>query len=216
MHWLAVLAAYLIGSLPFGYLVAMVVSREDIRTKGSGNIGATNVARVLGAKWGILVLLLDAIKGLGPVWGLPRLFLDAGDPLFLHVQVACGLATIIGHMFPCYLKFSGGKGVATSLGVIMILSPWATLAAFATFVASILVSRIVSLSSMLASVAFGGVLLWTLRPNPFSSTTWSLAGFSLLIPTLIILRHRSNISRLLKGEEPKFQSKKKTQESKPT
>lgn len=209
MPALAVLLAYLIGSLPFGFIVAWLISKEDIRTKGSGNIGATNVARVLGAKWGILVLVLDAFKGLLPVWGLPRLFYEAGDPNFLHLQVACGVATIVGHMFPCYLKFKGGKGVATSLGVILILSPWATLAAFGVFVVSILVWRIVSLSSMLAAVTFGAVSLWNLGPNPFAPNTWTLAAFSLLIPALILLRHRTNIKRLLKGEEPKFQSKRK-------
>jgi acyl phosphate:glycerol-3-phosphate acyltransferase len=204
----AVLLAYLIGSLPFGYLVAWIVSKEDIRTKGSGNIGATNVARVLGAKWGIMVLVLDAFKGLLPVWGLSRLFYSVDDPNFLHLQVACGLGTIVGHMFPCYLKFRGGKGVATSLGVILILSPWATLGAFGMFVTSILLWQIVSLSSMLAAVWFGAMSLWYLRPNPFSSQTWSLAVFSLLIPALILLRHRTNIKRLLKGEEPKFKSKR--------
>ncbi|HSG68819.1 MAG TPA: glycerol-3-phosphate 1-O-acyltransferase PlsY [Planctomycetaceae bacterium] len=209
MPALAVLLAYLIGSLPFGFIVAWLISKEDIRTKGSGNIGATNVARVLGAKWGILVLVLDAFKGLLPVWGLPRLAYETQDPNFLHLQVACGVATIVGHMFPCYLKFQGGKGVATSLGVILILSPWATLAAFGVFVVSILVWRIVSLSSMLAAVTFGAVSLWTLRPNPFAPDTWTLAAFSLLIPALILLRHRTNIKRLLKGEELKFQSKRK-------
>jgi acyl phosphate:glycerol-3-phosphate acyltransferase len=204
----AVLIAYLIGSLPFGYLVAWVISREDIRTRGSGNIGATNVARVLGAKWGMLVLLLDAIKGLLPVWGAPRLVCEPSDPRFLHLQVACGIATIIGHMFPCYLRFRGGKGVATSLGVILVLSPWATLVAFGVFAASILIWRIVSLSSMLAAIAFGAVSLWNLRPAPFSSENWSLAAFSLFIPALILLRHRANLKRLIKGEEPRFQSKR--------
>ena len=202
------LLAYLIGSLPFGFITGWIVAKDDIRKHGSGNIGATNVGRVLGAKWGLLVLFLDALKGLLPVWGLPRVVFAPDDPAFLHLQVACGLATIMGHMFPCYLKFSGGKGVATALGVVLILGPWATLAAFGAFVVSIMGTRIVSLSSMLSAVVFGAVRIWNLRPEPFSSENWSLAAFSLFIPALIILRHRANIGRLLRGEEKKFVSKK--------
>lgn len=208
MPYLVVLAAYLIGSLPFGFITAKLVSGEDIRVLGSGNIGATNVSRVLGAKWGILVLFLDALKGLLPVWGLPLAVMEPDDSSFLHLRVACGIATIVGHMFPCYLGFKGGKGVATALGVVLILGPWATLAAFLTFAITVVITRYVSLSSILASLAFGGVQLWQLIPNPFAPEVWSMAAFSLFIPALIILRHRANIGRLWRGEEPRFKSKK--------
>jgi len=207
MPYLMVVAAYLIGALPFGFITAKLVSGQDIRTLGSGNIGATNVSRALGGKWGLVVLLLDAFKGLLPVWGLPRLILSIDDPHFQHLTVACGMATIIGHMFPCYLGFKGGKGVATSLGVVLILGPLATLSAFVVFAGTVVWTRYVSLSSILASLAFGAVRIYRLRPQPFSAENWSLVAFSLLIPALIILRHRANIGRLWRGEEPRFKTK---------
>jgi glycerol-3-phosphate acyltransferase PlsY len=211
MPYLVVLAAYLIGSLPFGFITAKLVSGEDIRVLGSGNIGATNVSRVLGAKWGILVLILDALKGLLPVWGLPLTVLNSDDPNFLHLRVACGVATIVGHMFPCYLGFKGGKGVATALGVVLILGPWATLAAFVTFAVVVVCTRYVSLSSISASLAFGGVQLWNIHEEPMAKV-WSLAAFSLFIPALIILRHRANIGRLWRGEELRFKTKQEKRE----
>ena len=212
MSYLIVLLAYLIGALPFGFITAKLVSGQDIRTLGSGNIGATNVSRVLGGKWGLIVLVLDACKGLLPVWGLPLLVMSTDNPNFLHLKVACGMATIVGHMFPCYLGFKGGKGVATSLGVVLMLGPWATLTAFFVFALTVVYYRYVSLSSILASLAFGGMQLYQLRPNPFSAETWSLAAFSLFIPALIILRHRTNIGSLMRGEEPRFKTKKEKQE----
>ncbi len=206
---LCIAAAYFVGSLPFGYLVGRIVSGEDIRKLGSGNIGATNVGRVLGAKWGMFVLVLDAFKGLLPVWGLPRLAMTPDDPDFLHLRVACALATIIGHIFPCWLGFRGGKGVATALGVVVILGPWASLAALVVFVATFALKRIVSLGSILAAVAFAVAQMILLWPEAFSKTTWSLGAFSLFVPALIIVRHRSNLGRLWRGEEPRFESKRR-------
>ena len=205
---LAALAAYLVGSLPFGYLTARLAAGIDIRKAGSGNIGATNVARVLGAKWGALVLVLDLLKGLLPVLLLPYAVLAADHPDFLHVQVGCGLATIVGHMFPCWLGFRGGKGVATALGVILVLAWQATVVAFAMFAVTFVIWRIVSLSSMLAAIAFAAAQTWLLLPAPFASRTWSLAAFSLLVPALILYRHRSNFVRLLRGEEPRFRARR--------
>ena len=203
---IAVLAAvsYLIGSLPFGYLTARWVAGVDIRREGSGNIGATNIARVLGAKWGAAVLVLDCLKGLLPVLLLPRLLLPSDSPALGHAQVATAVGAVLGHMFPLWLGFRGGKGVATSLGVVLVLAPWATLAAFGTFAVVVLATRIVSLGSMTAAVAFGGCELWLLSPRPFSAENWSLAAMSLLVPLLILVRHRSNFVRLLQGREPKF------------
>ena len=198
-------AAYAIGSLPFGYLTAKIVGRKDIRQHGSGNIGATNVGRVLGAKWGALVLLLDCLKGLLPVLLLPRLVCTAEGSQCSHLDVACGVATIVGHMFPCWLGLRGGKGVATALGVVAVLAHWeATLAAIAVFAVCFLAFRIVSLSSMLAAVAFAACQMAMMGPHAFSAERWSLTAFSLAIPVLIIFRHRANVSRLLRGEEPRF------------
>jgi glycerol-3-phosphate acyltransferase PlsY len=200
------LAAYLIGSIPFGYLTARSVAGTDLRQHGSGNIGATNVARVLGAKWGVLVLLLDCLKGLLPVWLLPRL-LTAPDDVVVHVRVACGVAAILGHMYPCWLGFRGGKGVATALGVVIILAHWATLVAGGVFAVSFVAFRIVSLSSMLAAVSFGVYQLVVMWPDLSLPSTWSEAAFSLAVPMLIVYRHRSNLGRLLRGEEQRFRTK---------
>ncbi|VAX41751.1 Acyl-phosphate:glycerol-3-phosphate O-acyltransferase PlsY (EC 2.3.1.n3) [hydrothermal vent metagenome] len=201
--------SYLAGSLPFGLFVAKLVRGIDIRSAGSGNIGATNVGRVLGAKWGIFVLLLDALKGLLPVLFLPMLFLKTDDLLYNHASVLCGLCTILGHMFPIWLRFKGGKGVATALGVLVVLSPYGVLAAIATFFLLFAVFRIVSLSSIFAALAFAGFQMWQLRPHIFSEENWSMGLISLLIPLLIIIRHRSNIVRLLQGKEKRFQSASK-------
>ncbi len=202
---LAILAAaYLAGSIPFGLLIARLFRGIDIRAHGSGNIGATNVSRVLGAKWGIACLILDALKGLLPVWLIPRAFVEPSSPSFQLLSVLAGVATIVGHMFPCWLGFRGGKGVATSLGVVLILGPWGSLAAFTSFVLGMLLSRIVSLSSILAAVAFAITQMVVLQPDAFGAEKLPLSIFCLAIPALIIIQHRSNIRRLLRGDESKF------------
>lgn len=207
---LPILAAYLVGSIPFGLFVARIAKGVDIRTVGSGNIGATNVARSIGKSWGMLVLVLDALKGLLPTLFFPLLTYQSGDSDIIHAQVLCGLAAIMGHMFPCWLRFRGGKGVATALGVVVVLAPLSSLIAAGVFALSIGIWRIVSLSSILASLGFAAASIWQLWPTPFSAASWSLAAFSLTIPTLIIVRHLTNIARLLRGEEPRFGQKART------
>ena len=126
MSWAALAAfllAYLAGSLPFGLIVARLFGGIDIRKEGSGNIGATNVARVLGAKYGAFVLSLDCVKGAAPTGLLPVLLLSSDLPQRVHLAVLSGVAAILGHMFPCWLGFRGGKGVATALGVALVLAP---------------------------------------------------------------------------------------------
>jgi acyl phosphate:glycerol-3-phosphate acyltransferase len=201
---IAFLIAYLVGSLPFGFLIARYVAGVDIRKSGSGNIGATNVARVLGKKLGIAVLVLDCLKGALPTLILPAVLTDS-TTLRLHLAVLSGTTAILGHMFPCWLNFRGGKGVATALGVALALAPLSTAAAFVVFVLCVALTRIVSLGSILAACTFCGAELWQLNPTPFGDETWSLAAFSTLVPLLIILRHRSNVARLLRGTEPRFQ-----------
>ncbi|WP_373652359.1 MULTISPECIES: glycerol-3-phosphate 1-O-acyltransferase PlsY [unclassified Schlesneria] len=213
----AVLAfvSYLAGSIPFGFLIGKIVKGVDLRKLGSGNIGATNAGRVLGKKWGLICLALDALKGLLPVALLPRLLISEGNPWFAHAVVLSGVCTIVGHMFPCWLGFRGGKGVATSLGVLLILSPWGLLVAAALFFGSMICWRIVSLSSILAAVGFSLFEFIRLRPNPFSEATWSQGVFALMVPLLIIIQHRSNIRRLLAGEEPKFTLKSSAETAAP-
>ena len=207
---LALVAAYFVGSIPFSLLIGRWVGGIDLRQHGSRNVGATNVARTLGLKWGLLALALDALKGLTPVLFFPELFLGAEQSLLGHLRVGCGLAAICGHMFPCWLGFRGGKGVATALGVVAVLAPWATLAAFCAFAVTFAASRIVSLSSILASLAFPIAEFALLRGDAFSSANWSLSVFSLAVPALIIFRHRSNLVRLTRGEEPRFQRRPKS------
>lgn len=205
---LLAIASYLIGSIPFGYVCGRLVRGIDIRQHGSGNIGATNVGRVLGGKWGLLVLALDGLKGIVPVAGLAPLLLDSSLPDATHWRVAAAIATIVGHMFPCWLGFRGGKGVATSLGVVACLAGWSTLAAAAVFAVTFAIWRFVSLSSVLAAIGFAVCEMILLQPEPFAANTWSLACFSLLVPLLIVVRHRSNIGRLVRGEEKRFASAK--------
>jgi glycerol-3-phosphate acyltransferase PlsY len=195
--------SYLIGAIPFGYLIPKWVKGIDIREHGSGNPGATNVLRTMGNEWGILVLCLDLLKGLLPVWLLPMWLLPSGSPIMLHVRVLAGVAAIVGHMLPVYLRFRGGKGVATALGVVTVLGGWGTPVAVAVFLVTFLAWRMVALSSMLAVSAFAIAQLAMLYPYP--SQTWSLLGFSVTAPLLIIYRHRGNIVRLWNREEVKIE-----------
>ena len=201
---LLALASYLAGSIPFGLMLGRMVKGIDLREHGSGNIGATNAGRVLGNYWGLVCLVLDALKGGLPVAFVPGCFLAADSPAITHATVLAGVSTIVGHMFPCWLGFRGGKGVATSLGVLTMISPWGLLVAAISFFGTLAIWRYVSLSSMLAAIGFGACELVRLKPTPFASSTWSHGLFALMVPLLIIVQHRTNIQRLLKGQEPPF------------
>lgn len=212
--------AYLVGSLPFGFLVARVFKGMDIRTQGSGNIGATNVARTLGAKWGILVFLLDAIKGFLPVWLLPRLLLSAAEfpSMQMHFEVLCGVATVLGHIFPVWLKFRGGKGVATSAGVVLMISPGAALIAVVVYGVVLWWKRIGSLASLVAACAFSighAVLLVIQGTSLLATEELSRTLFAVVMPVLIIICHKNNLARLLRGEEPKFGAKPSEESASP-
>ncbi len=199
-------AGYLIGSIPFGLLIARWVAGVDLRTVGSGNIGATNVTRVVGRKWGAVALALDAGKGAIPTGALPILTGVAAGEL-LHASVLGGVAAILGHMFSPWLGFRGGKGVATAMGVVIVLAPMGFLAALATFVLLLAITRIVSVGSIGAALSFAVTQWFLLQPHFWSESRWSLGAFSLGVPALIIFQHRSNIRRLLRGEEHAFRKK---------
>lgn len=202
---LVLLAAYLIGAIPFGYVLGKAVRGIDIRQHGSGNIGATNVGRVLGWKWFPIVLLLDLAKGAVPVallkYGMVKL-----DPEMLGATEAAALAgilAILGHLFPIYLGFRGGKGVATAGGVLLVLLPIPALVALGVFVVCVLVSRYVSLSSIVAALALVAARFVEAGSAAFVPGEWPLTVVAIVAALLVIVRHRANISRLLAGTEPK-------------
>ncbi|HEX6987523.1 MAG TPA: glycerol-3-phosphate 1-O-acyltransferase PlsY [Planctomycetaceae bacterium] len=201
---LAVAAAYLVGSIPFGLLIARYWHGVDVRKHGSGNIGATNVGRVLGRKWGVACLMLDFLKGLLPTLLLPRLVPLPSDWLG-PAAVACGAAAIAGHVFPVWLGFRGGKGVATGAGVAVVVSWPAALAAAAAFAVVFAAKRIVSLASIVAATVYAAVTLALLR-EPFARENWAMAAFAVAIPALIVARHGDNIRRLRRGEEGRFRA----------
>lgn len=192
MEIIYILASYLIGAIPFGLLIGRLVG-ADVRLEGSGNIGATNVGRVLGKKLGIVTLLCDVAKGFLPVWGITLLLGETTAARELFV-VLCGLATVVGHMFPLYLKFKGGKGVATALGVFLFISPGSVLISLLVFVAAVAVSGYVSVGSLTASLLIP-LWLWILGESS------AILAVAFVIVLLIWFQHRSNVSRLLRGEE---------------
>ena len=192
--YLAVFFFYLLGAVPFGYIVARLRG-VDIFAAGSGNIGATNVGRVLGRKFGLLVFVLDFLKGAAPV-ALVRHYLP--DPAW--AAIAAGLAAFVGHMFPVYLRFRGGKGVATGTGAVAVLLPGPTAVALLVWVSVLTATRYVSLASVLAAVSLPIVRLLT-ASEPFAGGESTLTGFSFLAAGLVTLRHRSNLARLIRGDE---------------
>lgn len=198
----AVLAGYLIGAIPFAYLIVRARKGIDIRTVGSGNVGATNAGRVLGFRYFLLCFALDLMKGLVPTWGLPRLVAWAAGspPAWLPVLVA--LATILGHNFPVYLAFKGGKGVATSFGALLALDPVASLGALLAFVVFLLVTRFVSLSSVLGAIVFVLVHFAQVE-HPWDRDQRAMSVVTLALLAMLTARHRANFTRIARGTEPK-------------
>jgi glycerol-3-phosphate acyltransferase PlsY len=231
---LAIAAAYLLGSVPFGLLIARAHGK-DLRAIGSGNIGATNVARALGRKWAYVCFVLDLLKGLVPTLAASLLVTWHGLParentarmavphqasgiehqILLWLWLAVGCAAILGHIFPAYLRFRGGKGVATSFGVALGVWPYYTISAAVAgvvWVVVVLIWRYVSLASVAGAVAFAVVLFASviLIPGWDASTLWPLLIVATIIPLTVIIRHRTNIKRLLSGTESKIGQKKVT------
>ena len=195
---LLVLAAYLLGAIPNGLLIARLKG-VDLQKVGSGNIGATNVFRCVGKGWGVLAFVLDAVKGFVPAFCFPRL-LEAAPP---WLGLACGVAAVAGHNWPVWLKFKGGKGVSTSAGMLLGIAPAAVGIGFAVFALTVALTRIVSLGSILAAVAVPTAYLWM-----NGTDNRLLAGALVLMGGLVIVKHRANVGRLLKGTEPRIVGKK--------
>lgn len=186
--------AYVLGSIPTGYLIGKIY-RVDIRKLGSGNIGATNVQRTLGTVPGLLVLVMDALKGLLPVLLARLVHLTPGW------QLAVGMLAVVGHMYPFILRFKGGRGVATGLGVVIGLSPLAALSGALVFVATVALTRYVSLGSIVGSCA--AVAAYALVGDGKAPVVIALGAMFLLV----VYQHRSNIRRLLAGTESKLGQK---------
>ena len=201
---LSVLAGYLLGSVPFGLLVSRMKGM-DIRQHGSGNIGATNVWRVCGWRYGLPVFVLDVLKGVASVlfarWIAPRF---DGDPAWAGIVAAT--ACILGHSFPIWLRFKGGKGVATSLGVLFGLMPMVSLGVLLLWAVIFKASGYVSLASIVAAVALP--LLAGGAQYAGWGYGWPCVGFAVIAALLVIMRHRSNIQRLRAGTESRFGKRK--------
>lgn len=197
------LTAFVVGGIPFGYLVGHLILKDDIRKHGSGNIGATNVARVIGWKWGSIVLILDAIKGLSPTLAA-KMLLSSRPDFVEFATIATGIAAILGHMYPVWLRLRGGKGVATALGVVLVIAPKASLAALGLFLIVVAITKIVAMASIAASIGFAVTQLTILGPTAFEPGKLPLTLFSIIVPGLIVWRHRSNIARMWQGKEHKI------------
>jgi len=202
---ISVIIAYLLGAIPFALVIGRLAGVKDIRSVGSGNLGATNVWRAAGPTAGLAVLIADAAKGAGAVL-IARLLMKGMGAMVISTDVALvlvGLAAVLGHVFPVYLGFRGGKGVATGLGVMVVLLPWPTAGALVVFLVVAFVWRYVSLASICAALALFGVVVverqWLHRTV---ADVYFLMTLVLLL--LMIVTHRHNIARLVKGTENRF------------
>ncbi len=194
-------AAYLLGSIPTGFLVAKVKG-IDIRSVGSGNIGATNAMRVLGKPAGIFVLLMDAAKGFGAVWMAALLLKQMNANADVETaRIIAGIFAVLGHNYTCWLKFKGGKGIATTAGVYLALAPWAVLVGLVVFILAVLLTKYVSVGSIAAAIALP-TTVWIMTPQNIF-----LGIVSTALGALAIYKHKSNIQRLLAGTENRLGKK---------
>ncbi|MGH9564179.1 MAG: glycerol-3-phosphate 1-O-acyltransferase PlsY, partial [Terracidiphilus sp.] len=198
-------AAYLLGSIPVGYLLVRIFRRQDVRSMGSGNIGATNVLRAGGKGLGAATFLLDVLKGSSAVWlgGVIGAWLMPTGPR-RDAQALAALFAVLGHVFTCWLRFRGGKGVATGFGVFLFAAPWAALAAIGTFAVICALTRYVSVGSIVGALAFL-IFAWYIPPGPHPPFFFAVECF---IVGLIVIKHHQNIRRLMAGTESRFGARK--------
>ncbi len=206
---LGMLAAYLVGSIPTAVWLGRMIKGVDLREHGSGNAGATNAFRVLGKRLGGLVMLIDTFKGLGAVAvaglaGFVGLYFS--HPVQISTELVFGLCAVLGHIFPLYVGFKGGKGVATMLGVAIGVHPLGALLCLGTFILVFLLSRYVSLGSLAATFVFP-IVMAIPACNPHG-TSELLVMFGVMVFGIVVLSHRGNIQRLMKGDENRFRLKK--------
>jgi acyl phosphate:glycerol-3-phosphate acyltransferase len=206
LYLIVVSVAYLLGSIPFGFLLVWLVRQEDIRAQGSGNIGATNVLRSGAKGLGILTFLLDGSKGYVAVAVAEFLGRSKDSTTLHHLAITAGLFVILGHMFPVWLHFKGGKGVATAFGVFLALCLPAALCAFLLWCVIVALTRYVSLASILAALALPFLTLW-LSPGRYGYASGALVFVCCWI---VIVKHRQNIVRLIQGTEHGFGASRKT------
>ncbi len=211
VHWIVgILASYLIGSIPTSIWYGRWTRGIDIRDHGSGNAGATNTFRVLGAKAGSLVMLIDTSKGFLTAWS-PHFLLSYDIPFsdneFIVTQIVFGFCTVLGHIFPIYERFKGGKGVATLLGMVLAINPMVALICLGIFIIVFLISRIVALGSMIAAFAFP--LLQLIPQLNHYHENKIMTGFGIVIFVLVMFTHKKNIKRMINKEENKANLKKK-------
>ena len=194
-----IIIAYLLGSIPTSVWVSKSAFGIDIREYGSGNAGATNTFRVLGSKWGSFVMLVDVIKGViaTSLWVLIP-FYTTNELARTNFMIALGLVAILGHIFPIWANFRGGKGVATLLGMALAIQPIVALICIGVFLITLLTTRFVSLSSIIAGVAFMVLILFIFNEK---ETTYRL--FAIIVALMLVMTHQKNISRLIKGTESK-------------
>ena len=206
---LPIIVGYLLGSIPTAVWVGKIFYGKDVRLEGSGNAGATNTIRVLGLTAGIPVLLIDVLKGLAAVLLIePLNRFVGGTEITPLLQLLVAVAAVLGHTLPLFAGFRGGKGVATLLGIVLVLYPWATLLSLITFIIVLLISKYVSLSSISAGVAFPFFVIFLFPPDNIVFMILAVA-VALFLP----LTHRKNIKRLLNGTEPKFTLNKSSKEN---
>ena len=200
------IGAYFLGSIPTAVWIGKYFHKTDVREHGSKNAGATNAIRVLGLKTGIIVLIIDALKGIAAV-SLVYFFLEVfpGDNTRVLFQLLLGVFALVGHIFPIFAGFRGGKGIATLAGIIIALFPGTVLICLGVFGLTFLATRIVSIGSMLASITFPVVVIFFDQEAVLAEMI-----FSVIVAVFVPLTHRKNIYRLLKGEEKKLQIKKNT------